>query len=532
MSLRCEGSAVGFDNVPCPSPHGSVPTFLSQGDLMLCRGCAKLRFPENGNSDTDTVPKEPIDANEHIDDNEATSMAVRTFTLTDIAGWHIDQCADLFIDNLVKIFNYDASAINGVLNKMSLTAVNKIRNVLVAKAMVTFPQYKDHKVPQRNVVHTAAKDIWTIGFSITNGATTRDTSKLFNKDRGLNGDMEVDLEAVSQMQKLIDQMQKLSSKLISMENALADVKAENEELKENMSILKSEILVIKDTSPVPVPPDSSSHTAGDDTACDDIEVPRKQIKKAARKQKLARSATNNGVNQSAGTMGTSQTNNDNQMQSPTSDIRAPELRATEPPRQAHNNKLISATSGTRTPELRAADPPRQTPINNVQIFISRAHPNTTTTQIQHHLNNMGIAECEVQDLTRHSEQSTTWKSYKATLPSSMKDSVLRLDNWPKGMRIRLFHPRRSNQPFRGSRSYSQALQAAPRRDDYRQQSHDTSQRTQHQEERHHNGRYNHYGERHDEQHSNGRYRHEGGRHGEQHHSRRSYSQRERSYYSR
>ena len=132
------------------------------------------------------------------------------------------------------------------------------------------------------------------------------------------------------MQKLIDQMQKMSSKLISMENALADVKAENEELKQNMSMLKSEMLVIKDTSTVPVPPDSSSHTAGDHTAGDDFEVPRKQTKKAARKQKFARSATNNGVNQAAGAMGTSQPNNDNQMQSPTSDIRAPELRARAP----------------------------------------------------------------------------------------------------------------------------------------------------------------------------------------------------------
>ncbi len=85
------------------------------------------------------------------------------------------------MDNIASVFQYSVKDISDVLSTIDLVVACGIRNSVVEPAKLKFPQLKDHKVPQRNVINTAVKDIVSIGFSVANGSLAKDAERLFCK---------------------------------------------------------------------------------------------------------------------------------------------------------------------------------------------------------------------------------------------------------------------------------------------------------------------------------------------------------------
>ena len=63
------------------------------------------------------------------------------------------------------------------------------------------------------------------------------------------------------------------------------------------------------------------------------------------------------------------------------------------------------------------------------------------------MNDLGINDCQVLHLS-NDNQNLAWKSYKITVPSAKRDQALNTNNWPEGVRARMFYPKRQHQPFR------------------------------------------------------------------------------------
>ena len=435
-----------------------------------------------------------------------TDTNAGVFSLNDIVGWDQEHCADLYMRNLERISQYGTKDISDTLCKMDLPILTTIRNTLVDKAIVAFPQYRDHKVPQRKVVHKAVEDIWNLGLSITNKSLTRDTSKLFTKERGVTS--EIDPQAITQMQELVQLFHDLNAKVIRHEKELKEIKKENVTLREKVTVLQGEMAPQRNSStPSTVEVNIAPSSGPSDTEGDDFAVPRYQMKQTKRKQR--RSQRNNTTQKTAtsdstsvSTQGTGQSVSPSGSQITMRESHVPQLRAAPITRDNSDTRVKEASVPSKSQAtVRAAPMTRNnqpTHDSEVQVFITGAHLKSSVRQIEEHIKAMGVRSCSVQDLSRQGNDAT-WKSFKASVPASMKDTVLHRDNWPKGMRIRPFHPRRTNQPFRGNQHrnsrYSRPLQAAnSSRNEHRHQRYDDSNQYSEQHdtyhgEQHHNGRY-------------------------------------------
>ena len=246
-----------------------------------------------------------------------------------------------------------------------------------------------------------------------------------------------------------------------------------------------------------------------DTGGNDFEVPRYQRKQTKRTQRRSqhkntcttqKTTTSDSIPVSTQGAGQSVAPSGSQVTMRESHVPQPRAAPITRDKRDTRAKEVSGNSQSQA-TVRAAPRTRNnqpTHDSEVQVFITGAHIKSSVRQIEEHIKVMGVRSCSVQDLSRQGNDAT-WKSFKAYLPASMKDTVLHRDNWPKGMRIRPFHPRRTNQPFRGNQHrnsrYSRPLQAAnSSRNVRRHQRYDDSNQYREQYdtyhgEQHHNGRY-------------------------------------------
>ena len=83
------------------------------------------------------------------------------------------------------------------------------------------------------------------------------------------------------------------------------------------------------------------------------------------------------------------------------------------------------------------------------IYIGGLHCETVDLDVKLHLDEMGINDSKVQNLSNdNTDRPNDWKSFKISVPSEQIDQVMCEDNWPAGVRTRTFHPKRTNQSFR------------------------------------------------------------------------------------
>ena len=118
---------------------------------------------------------------------------------------------------------------------MDLTSVNGIRKSLVDQAVRKFPQFKDHRVPQRTVVHTAVKDICNLGSCITNGAICKDMEKIFSKEKAASSEDNSAVQ-VEQLQALLQSVLDVTNRISELEKTVSTLQTENLLLKEKLDM--------------------------------------------------------------------------------------------------------------------------------------------------------------------------------------------------------------------------------------------------------------------------------------------------------
>jgi len=79
----------------------------------------------------------------------------------------------------------------------------------------------------------------------------------------------------------------------------------------------------------------------------------------------------------------------------------------------------------------------QLPRSTVEIYIGNASPNTTTGDIMHHLNHIGIQGSPVVKMLR---DRFDWRSFHVTVNDEHEDSMLNTQNWGKVSALDLYAP--------------------------------------------------------------------------------------------
>ena len=105
------------------------------------------------------------------------SSTDKRFSLQDLTN--DDKPHELFISEIQRIFQYGMKDILETINELDMDVLSSIHNNLADMAKTTFPKFKDRRAVQRTVAHTAAKDIWFLGFSIANRSPSKELEKIF-----------------------------------------------------------------------------------------------------------------------------------------------------------------------------------------------------------------------------------------------------------------------------------------------------------------------------------------------------------------
>ena len=390
-------------------------------------------------------------------------------SLNDMKKWGLEESADLFKGNLDRIFRYGIGDVSDTLSVMDLTVVNSIRGALVDLSIEKFPQMKDHRVPQRTVIHTAVKDVCTLGYSIANDSLTRDAEKIFIKDKSpaisdvlLNDDS----ATASQLQTILENMLDLQKRVGELEKDVASLRTENSQLKDQLKE------GAKNNMPDSIhsegtEPNINVVSSDSDTEGDDYEVPRSHKKKAKKKAKQDAAAS------APAATATSVITEVKQPVPSTSQsglTAAPAVQRQANTKGPQDKSQLSAAPAA----VRRADP--QNPqhsspaesVESVDIVITGADLSTPKSQIHDALTRLGVHKAGIQDITRR-DGSASWKSFKVTLPAAKKNYVLQKTHWPKGITVRPFYPRNTNQPFRNQFQRTNNHDTPHRNHDHRQQ---------------------------------------------------------------
>ncbi len=223
------------------------------------------------------------------------------------------------MDNLASVFQYSAKDISDVLNTIDLVVACGIRNSVVESAILKFPQLKDHKVPQRTVIHTAVKDIVSIGFSVANGSLTKDAERVFCKaPSGTSGQGD---DTAAEIERLLQTVVELTTRVVTLENTVEALQNDNAAIQKQVQECvetKNTIQTCSEILPVSTECDveSMSHneTLTSDTEGDSFEIPRSQKRKARRKRRQETKRQESALQASAdGSKDTGNTNNTSQL---------------------------------------------------------------------------------------------------------------------------------------------------------------------------------------------------------------------------
>ena len=375
--------------------------------------------------------------------NKETSEVMTNDILANIKEWTVEDSVEQFKQHRERIFRFGMQDVSDTLNSLDFAVVNTIRQSLVEESISTFPQLKDHRVPQRIVVHTAARDVYNLGYSVVNGSLTREAEKIFIKDCNPGAPQATDNGPALQMQELLESVLVLTARVSALEKDVTTLKEDNSYLKSQLEGRDSVVQAILNN-------DNAEHVSSSDTEGDDFQVPREHKRKKMKKNKKTKGASDTSVKT---------TDNPNvSVPGPQSTSSTVAQQSTQAGRTSASSSLQASksysevsrntTQGNETTGgLRAAENLRNnTPTSD--IFITGAEINTPIRHVNDVLVGIGISNAKILDVTRK-DGSALWKSFKATIPEALKDRALQQNEWPKGISVRPFYPRSDNRPFRG-----------------------------------------------------------------------------------
>ena len=153
------------------------------------------------------------------------------------------------------------------LNSLDMDVLNRIHRVLADRVKSDFYQYKDRRAVQRIVAHTAAKDIWSLGFCITNGLPTKDLDKILisqNKEKTSDADCTIDDSDTSQrvmnhVLELLQTVNTLDEKVRTIQTQIVVLQRDNQllhiQLAENARSIETSVEsdeTVHSTSPIQI----------------------------------------------------------------------------------------------------------------------------------------------------------------------------------------------------------------------------------------------------------------------------------------
>ena len=379
------------------------------------------------------------------DNEHAESTIDKRFSLHDLT--HDDNPHELFISEIQRIFQYRMKDILEIISELDRDVLSSIHNTLANMAKTDFPKFKDRRAVQRTVAHTAAKDIWFLGFSISNQTPSKELEKIF-KDNISETDVttthtEQPHHVIAQIEVLIQTMNTFDTKMKALQTQVNILQNDNAllhtQLAANATNNQSVTTVLlsaedgtTELTPAVVPSCSEPTSESDG---ENFQIQRHQRKKLNKKAKRDRRKVKHVRPESQLQEQQSKLLKENNKCS----LKTYTAIAKQTMAQAALSKLKSAPQCQQT----AA---HTTDSDTTHISISGAHCDTDEAQLKAHLDEMNVTGCIVKDVSSKN-QHRDWKSYKVTAPSQHAKQILSRDNWPDGIRVRPFHPSRRNQPF-------------------------------------------------------------------------------------
>ena len=305
--------------------------------------------------------------------------------------------------------------------KLPMETLVTLHKALCDKVVSIFPQLKEKRIINRKKTWTIVPDIYHLSISIVNGMESKDLESIFLDKETPVTDLGSDgTPATEELAELLKVVTALSNRVSSLEREVA-------ELRRNPS-LDGRSSSSSNTLPKTVDLETEDPEETPSEEGDFEEPSDRKSKKRRRKH------GNNGTTSAA----------------PSAAV--PESSATPAAPAAAGSPAYAQASSQPAVTLRAALPAQSTDSRNapsplqaaalssdtVDIYVGGVSPTNNTSDIETHLRGMGVSQCRVKAL----RETSTWKSFKATVPTKYKAAALDARNWPANLRLRPFHPRR------------------------------------------------------------------------------------------
>ena len=288
----------------------------------------------------------------------------------------------LFTSKLTQFFQYCMKDITDALMTLDMDTLNSIHSTLADRVKHTFQQFKDRRAVQRIVPRTAAKDIWTLRFCITNDHPTKDLDKILvaqNKEKNGDGNDVDDTSSrmMGHIMELLQTVNDMGDKMKHMQMQISTLQIDNQLLHTQMTAAVETAERSQDkSSPTHEPPELPLSS---ESEIQPFELPKQQQRKLKRSQRKA--------NEQSSKLKV-----------------APEFRP--------KRDVLSVTRPHIT------DPSH--------VYIGGLHQCTEDVDVKLHLEEMNI-DCDVHNLSGDNANKQ-WKSFKITVPSEKADQVLCEDN--------------------------------------------------------------------------------------------------------
>jgi hypothetical protein len=178
--------------------------------------------------------------------------------LNDLKTISKEDFTETFIVNLQVWFRYSLDDVQESLQALSMDLLSPLHKALGEKAVTMFPQFKDFRTRNRQVIRTVTPDIVTLGYSIVNEQPMKDLEKL-SVSCGSGSTEQAPTNNNDEISNLLEIVTSISQKMLQMETDISRLKNENSQLRLSFSLLQ---LSVSKGAPVPqIVPEVASTSA-------------------------------------------------------------------------------------------------------------------------------------------------------------------------------------------------------------------------------------------------------------------------------
>ena len=343
-------------------------------------------------------------------------MSEKIDQLTDLKDLSDDELSEKFVASLDVIFQYAKSDIVETIDTKSQDVLKNLRQVLWDLFKINFPAYANRKPINRIKKHLIVKDIFQLGYSITNEDTCQDIDQVFTKDETPAdcSDEESPEDAPQDLAQVISIITKLQQEVNSL-------KKSNKELHKKLNgspVCSCKCLEKSRAGDTPTPSTS--------TECPPSHQERKDSKNPVDPKVVIdiedHSSAPSSIESDDEGWEQQKSRKKKHIRNKTVSVRSS--------KQPESKGLLAAKIKT-SPGLKAAH-------SNVkrEVYVGNLDPNSTAADIIAHIkNDVKISNSDIRELSKREDV----KSFCLKVCEDDYDKVLQA-SWPKGIKVRQFYP--------------------------------------------------------------------------------------------